>query len=286
MKAHERNLRVEHRQAALFGLAAVGLVTAGTVIVAYLAVTAVPFVLQHRSALISWHWDPRAGHFGLWPFLGGTAAVTAVALTVAVPLALSVGIVGARVAGPQLRSGLVRVLTVLAAVPSVVYGWWGLAVIVPAVRRVTGGPGFSILAAGIVLGLMLIPTLALLFQEAIVRVPREWVEGSLALGATEDQTLVYLLWPCAGPGLARAVVVGLARAFGETMAVQMVIGGQPAWTSNLAHPGATLTTQILTDLAVFPPGTGGYRALAAMALILVGTMYALVRWSERWEGPQ
>ncbi|MDA8193611.1 MAG: ABC transporter permease subunit [Thermaerobacter sp.] len=285
MTAHSRRLRTDRRQQVLLGAAAGLYAAVGLGVLLMLLVSSGPLLLRVGvwQALLGVHWNPLAGQFGLVPFMSGTLLVTALAILLALPLAMALAVVGARVlrgTGPSLMT---RGLTVLAAVPSVIYGWWGLTTVVPVVRRWSGGPGFSLASAGIVLALMILPTLAVLFQDALTRVPPTWQEGSLALGATDDQTLVRLIWPAARANLFRAMLVAVARALGETMAVQMVIGGQTIWQLNLLRPGATLTTQILTDLAVFPPGTAGYRALAVMALLLMAGMYMLVRISERWE---
>lgn len=232
--------------------------------------------------LLSSRWDPINGHYGLWPFVAGTVAVTVLALLVAVPLALGSAVALLRRLWPPVVQPMEKVVTVLSAIPSVIFGWWGLLVVVPGVRRVFGGPGFSILAAGLVLALMLLPTLSLLFYQGLKAVPVRYQEGSDALGASPDQTLMRVLIPCAGPALVQGVLVGVARALGETMAVQMVIGGATRVPFGVTAPGATLTTQILTDGTVFPPGTTGHAVIDAMALVLMVGMYLLVRASERW----
>lgn len=230
-------------------------------------------------------WDPLEGRYGLLPFILGTVTVTVLALIVAVPLSLGVGITMAEQLPRVLREWSVRALTVLTAVPSVVFGWWGLQMVVPWVRTHIGGPGFSLLSAGLVLAAMLLPTLSLLFFEGLKGVPRAYHEGSAALGATPDQTLIRMVLPCAMPSLLQSLMVAVARAVGETMAVQMVIGGQTALPAGMASPGATLTTQLFTDLTVFPPGTSGHAVLDLMALILMAGMYFLVRLTARWGSP-
>lgn len=232
--------------------------------------------------LLSGLWDPVQGRFGLGPFLIGTVVVTGIALVIAVPVSLGSAITLSARLSQQTQTSAIRVLTVLTAVPSVVFGWWGLLVIVPWIRGRLGGPGFSLLAAGMVLAVMLVPTLSLLYYHALRAVPQRYHEGSDALGATPDQTLTRVVIPCAWPALVPALLVAVARALGETIAVQMVIGGQTAIPTGLTGPGATLTTQILTDVTVFPPGTPGHAVIDIMALVLVVGMYLLVRASERW----
>ncbi len=232
--------------------------------------------------LLSNVWDPLAGHYGIGPFVVGTVVVSLLALVVSVPLALGTAVVVSQSVGRWVKESATQALNVLTAVPSVIFGWWGLQMVVPWVRTHAGGPGFSLLAAGLVLALMVLPTLALFFTQALARVPETYREASLALGGTPDRTLVRVILRCALPGLLNGLFVGVARALGETMAVQMVIGGNTLMPSGLRDPGATLTTQIITDMTVFPPGTRGHAVLDVMALILMIGMYLLVRLSERW----
>lgn len=266
------------------GLAAGLFALVGIILVASLAAGAWPMLGAPRAAanLIGAVWDPLRGRYGVAPFVVGTAAVTLTALVIAVPIALGVAVSIVHQVGALGRGWILRVLTVLTAVPSVIFGWWGLQMVVPWVRAHVGGPGFSLLAAGIVLALMILPTLSLFFAQALAKVPNALKEGSAALGATPDQTLLRVELPFAMPALVNGLVVGLARALGETMAVQMVVGGQTAIPAGLAAPGATLTTQIFTDMTAFPPGTAGHAVLDIMALLLLAAMYVLVRTAERW----
>ena len=279
-KSRSRDIQPRRLTALVTGLFAL----VGTGILAVLVIGILPIVARPRlfTDLLGGLWDPLAGHFGLAPFLVGTVVVTGVAIVLAVPLGLGVAVTLCQGFLGRLRASIVKALTVLTAVPSVIFGWWGLLVVVPWVRQHVGGAGFSLLAAGVVLAIMLLPTISLLFYHALYNVPRAYREGSAALGATPDQTLLRVVLPCALPALVQSLLVGVGRALGETMAVQMVIGGQTALPSGLASPGATLTTQILTDMTVFPPGTRGHAVLDAMALVLMVGMYWLVRVSDRW----
>jgi phosphate transport system permease protein len=256
----------------------------GLALVAALLVGAWPVIGEPRpmANLLGSFWDPLRGHYGLAPFFVGTVVVTATAMAVALPFSLAVGVVLSRPLPDAVRQAVVRALTVLTAVPSVIFGWWGLLAVVPWVRARFGGAGFSLLAAGLVLAVMVTPTLSLLFYQALRSVPRSYRDGSAALGATPDQTLVRVELVCALPLLIQAVLIAVARAVGETMAVQMVIGGQTVLPTGWTSPGATFTTQILTDLSVFPPGTRGHAVLDVMALVLMVGMYLLVRLAERW----
>ncbi|NMP22139.1 ABC transporter permease subunit [Sulfobacillus sp. DSM 109850] len=269
--------RIAGAGAALFGLVGLGLVA--SLVVGGWRVLGEPAVVAN---VLSNFWDPLKGRYGLGPFVAGTITVSVIALMVAVPLALATAVVASQNLSRWAKDILSRGLDILTAVPSVIFGWWGIQMVVPWVRAHTGGPGFSLLAAGLVLALMVLPTLGLFFFHALERVPRTYREASLALGGTPDQTLTRVVLRCALPGLVNGLLVGVARAVGETMAVQMVIGGNTTFPTGVAAPGATLTTQIVTDMTAFPPGTRGHAVLDVMALLLMVGMYVLVRLSERW----
>lgn len=264
----------------LFGLVGLSLLAA-------LVIGAWPLLGEPRplANLMSPVWAPLAHRFGLMPFVAGTIVVTVIALGLAIPVSLGSAITLSRLIPQNLQPAGVKMLTVLTAVPSVIFGWWGLLVVVPWVRVHVGGPGFSLLAAGVVLSLMLMPTFSLLYYQALRAVSMRYQEASDALGASPDQTLIGVVLPCAFPALVQGLFVGVARALGETMAVQMVIGGQTVMPKGLTAPGATLTTQILTDVTVFPQGTRGHAVLDLMALLLMIAMYLLVRATERWGTP-
>jgi phosphate transport system permease protein len=235
------------------------------------------------AVLFGFRWAPEHGQYGLMPFIWGSVAVGVLALLGSVPTGIALGVVTARRIPPAAGRVVTGGLTGLVAVPSVIFGWWGLDVAVPAVRRIAGGPGFSLLAAGITVAVMVLPTLAVLAGEAIRGVPPALEDASRALGAGEDQTLWYVTLRAAGPGIVRAVILAAGRALAETMAVQMVVGGQPVARLPLTWPGSTLTTGILTHLALYPPDTPGAEAVTAMAfLLLIGT-FLLQRELSHWE---
>lgn len=258
------------------------LVLLGLAMLAVLVSGTVEFVRSHglNASLLGMLYDPSAGRFGLLPFIAGSLVVTAIALVVAFPLALSVAVVVRQMSSSRIQT-VRQVLSGLVAIPSVVFGWWGLGLIVPTIRALSGRPGFSLLAAGLVLAVMILPTLSLLSLNALARVPVPWVEGSLALGATPDQTLGRLILSVSRVALFEASILAVARALGETMAVQMVIGGRVLLPHSVLGPGATLTTQLLTDMSLLPPGVPGHHVLDFMALLLLGAMYGMVVLVER-----
>lgn len=265
--AESRRVRLLYAAAALLALVMAGvlgwLVTDTAVLVAHAGVVPV---------LLGFHFDPSRDRFGLLPFVWGSVVVGVLAMAVAVPLALAWAVLAAKRVPRTVGSSLMTAMTMLVAVPSVVWGWWGLETVVPAVRTVLGGPGFSLLAAGVTVAVMVVPTVAALASGSLSQVPSAIEDASRALGADEDTTLVAVTLVEARPGLYRAVLLGEARVLAETMAVAMVVGGQSVARLRIGWPGATLTTGILTHLAAVAPQSLGERAVAAMALLLlVGT---------------
>lgn len=257
--------------ARLFGAAALGLAAVLAGLVAFLAVGSARFLARETlgAVLLGTRWDPFRGTYQIGLFVAGSLIVSALALILAGPLAVAVAVFVRETATRAERRVLVLFLTLAGAVPSVAYGWWGLSVIVPFVRRVSGGAGYGLLSAGLVLTVMILPTFALLAARALEAVPGAWTEAALAVGATEDQALWTVVLPAGFAGIRAAALSALARALGETMAVQMVIGGTTDAFHGLFGPGATLTTQILTDMTLIPPGSPAHGVLDLMALLLV-----------------
>ncbi len=176
--------------------------------------------------LLGTTWRPGQEQFGLLAMIAGSLLVTLGALVLGLPLALGAAIFLAEVAPPAVRAIVRPAIELLAGIPSVVYGLFGMVVLVPLVRQipVPGNSGFGILAASIVLAVMILPTIANLAEDAIRAVPREYKEGSLALGTTHWQTITGVILPAARSGIVAAIILGIGRALGETMAMIMVIG--------------------------------------------------------------
>ena len=178
------------------------------------------------ALLTGQEWRPQSGQFGLLPMLAGSVLVTLGSLVLGVPLALGCAIFLAEVAPVRVRAVVRPAVELLAGIPSVVYGLFGLVVLVPLIRAipVPRNSGFGLLSASIVLAVMILPTIANIAEDAIRAVPREYKEGSLALGTTHWQTIVGVILPAARSGIVAAVILGVGRALGETMAMIMVIG--------------------------------------------------------------
>lgn len=193
-------------------------------------------------------WQPDRGLFGVFPMILGSVAVTLGALLVAVPLGLGMASFLAELAPRRLAGAIRPAVDLLAGIPSVVYGFVGLTILVPWLRNTFGGPGFSVLAGSLLLGVMVLPTVVAVAEDAIRAVPRSYREGSLALGASEWQTLTRVVLPAARPGIVAAVVLGMGRAIGETMAVLMVTGNVTELPTSILAPARTLTASIALEM--------------------------------------
>ena len=203
--------------------------------------------------LFSSAWQPLKGEFGLWPFLMGTLWVTAVALIIALPISLLTAIYLSEYAPRSIREAARPLVDLLAGVPSVVFGVWGMLAVVPFVGRVlaplfgTASSGYSILAGGIVLAVMIFPTIIHVSLEVFASVPHALREASLSLGATRWETVRRVVLRKGGQGILAAGLLGLSRAFGETMAVLMVVGNVPVAPRSLFAPGYPLPALIANN---------------------------------------
>jgi phosphate ABC transporter, permease protein PstC len=236
------------------------------------------FTQNHMSItnfLFSSNWAPdnpaaKGGpKIGAAIFLVGSVAVSIFAVLLSTPLSLSAAIFMTQIS-PRIGEKFLRpAIEIFVGIPSVVYGWIGLSVLVPLIRNVIGGLGFSVLAGGIVLTIMIFPTIASVSADAIRTLPSEYKEASLALGATRWQTIRKILIPATMPGVLTGVVLGMARAFGEALAVQMVIGNSIRFPGSLLDSTTTLTSVITMDMGNTIAGSTWNNALWSMALLLL-----------------
>ena len=201
--------------------------------------------------LFSTRWEPTAAtpHYGILSFILGSIYVTGLALLFAVPVGLSVGVYLAELAEQKASRVIRSAVELLAGIPSVIYGLFGIAVISAVTRTLFGGTGYSLLSASIVLAIMTLPTIINVTEVSLRAVPQELKEGSLALGATHWQTIIRVLIPAGRSGIIAGVVLGMGRAIGETMAVLMVGGNAPIMPSGLTGKVRTLTMNIITDMS-------------------------------------
>jgi phosphate transport system permease protein len=192
--------------------------------------------------------DPDNPGFGILPFIVGSFYVTFVALAIGVPIGLACAIFLAELASGRVARILRSVVELLAGIPSVIYGFFGIVVISTGVRELFGGTGYCVLSASIILAIMILPTVINISEVSIRAVPRDFKEGSLAIGATHWQTITKVLLPAARSGIVASIVLGIGRAVGETMAVLMVAGNAPIMPKGLLSKVRTLTMNIITDM--------------------------------------
>lgn len=210
----------------------------------------VPLILDIGlgNFLFEMEWNPTKGVFGIGTMLIGSILITLTSLAWAVPLGVATAIFMAEIAPPKVGKLLGSLVELLAGIPSVVYGFFGLIVIVPIIRTYLGGNGLSVLAGAIVLGIMVLPTIVNISRDSILAVPKEYKEGSLALGATHYQSIRRVILPAARSGIITAIVLGMGRAIGETMAVVMVTGNSTIVPDSLLSPVRTMTSNIVLEM--------------------------------------
>ena len=218
-------------------------------------------------------WTPLFSepHFGIMPLVAGTLVTTMVAILVAIPLGTVIAIYLSEFAPHKVRESVKPVLELLGAVPTVVYGYFALLVVTPFLQRfVPGLPGFNMLSAGLVIGLMIVPYVSSISEDAMRAVPNYMREGSYAMGATRLQTAVRVVVPGALSGIAAAYILGLSRAVGETMVVAVAAGMQPNLTFDPRQPAETITAFIVqVSLGDLPHGSIGYQSSFAAGLVLM-----------------
>lgn len=221
--------------------------------------------------LFSNNWKPyeSPASFGALAFIIGSTFISMGAVVLSAPVAVSLAVF-VNVISKGIGNKLIKPsLEILVGIPSVVYGWVGISVLVPFIKNHVGGMGFSLLAGVLVLSLMILPTIATLSIDAIKSIPREHIEASYGLGATRWQTIKNVIIPGARSGILTGVVLGIARAFGEALAVQMVIGNAIKIPDGILSSTSTLTSILTMDMANTVGGTPWNDALWTLALILL-----------------
>jgi len=218
-------------------------------------------------------WTPlfADAHYGIMPLVAGTLTTTMVALAVAVPLGITIAIYLSEFAPSRVREVVKPILELLGAVPTVVYGYFALQFVTPLLQQIIPGlPGFNMLSAGLVIGLMIVPFVSSVSEDAMRAVPRYMREGSFAMGATRLQTALRVVVPGAFSGIAAAFILGISRAVGETMVVAIAAGMQPNLTFDPREPAATITAFIVqVSLGDLPHGSIGYQSIFAAGLVLL-----------------
>ena len=253
----------------LFALCACISILAVILICLFLFSNGVPAIgeIGAGSFLLGEKWKPLENQFGIFPMIIGSIYVTAGAVLVGVPIGILCAVFLARFCPPRLHKLLKPAIDLLAGIPSIVYGFFGLVVIVPLMQTLFGGSGKGILTASLLLGIMILPTIISVTETSIRAVPESYYEGALALGATKERSVFCAVMPGARSGITAGVILGTGRAIGETMAVVMVAGNSAVMPDSLLSGVRTLTANIVLEM--------GYAAdlhrdaLIATAVVLI-----------------
>jgi phosphate transport system permease protein len=225
--------------------------------------------------ILSTKWAPDSAtpSYGILPFIAGTIGVTAVAVLIATPISIGLAIFLSEIAPAWAKAIVQPALEVFVGIPSVVWGWLGIVILVPFLRTQFSWAGFNVgfswLAGSLVVGIMILPTVTAVTYDSYVAIPQDQRTASLALGTTRWQTIRHILIPGAAAGTLTAIVLGTTRAAGEALAVQMVIGNRPVMPTSLTQPVTTLTSQITLDMGNTVFGEAWNNVLWTMGLVLL-----------------
>ena len=275
VKKHAERVRPNARQVRETLMRIVFLVTACISILAVILIcifmfaNGIPTIAEIGPAnfLLGTKWNPLNGIFGILPMIVGSLYVTAGAVLIGVPVGILCAVYLARFCSKRLYRVLKPLIDLLAGIPSIVYGFFGLVVIVPLIQQLTGGSnGKNILTASLMLGIMILPTIISVSESAIRAVPESYYEGALALGATHERSVFFAVLPAAKSGILAGVILGIGRAIGEATAVKMVAGNQPILPTSILSGVRTLTSNIVVEMGY---AEGLHReALIATAVVL------------------
>lgn len=252
----------------VFIIAACTSIAAVILICLFLFVNGIPAIgkIGIFDFLLGSTWRPSNGLYGILPFILGSLYVTSGAIIIGVPIGVLAAVFMARFCPRSLYRVLKPAINLMAGIPSIVYGFFGMVIIVPAIRGIFGGTGSNILTASILLGMMILPTIINLSESAIRAVPNSYYEGALALGATHERSVFCATLPAAKSGILAGVVLGIGRAIGETMAVIMVAGNSVAMPDSILSGVRTMTSNIVTEMGY---ASGLHReALIATGVVL------------------
>ncbi|MBM4271054.1 MAG: phosphate ABC transporter permease subunit PstC [Deltaproteobacteria bacterium] len=212
-------------------------------------------------------YDPPS--YGIWPLIIGSFIVTIFACLIAVPLGILSAVYISEIAPPAVREIMKSIIELLAGLPSVVLGFFGMVIVAPWLQETFDLPtGLNIVNASVILALMAVPTISSISEDAIYAVPQEFKEASYALGATKFETIVRVIMPAAFSGISTAVILGMARAIGETMVVLMVAGGAASIPESIFDSVRPMPASIAAEMGEAPFGSGHYHALFATGIVL------------------
>lgn len=261
-KVLERTMHV------LFLLCACVSILAVALICVYLFASGVPAMAEIglTDFLFGTKWKPSSGSFGIFPMIIGSILVTGIAVVIGVPIGILCAVFMSHYCPKKLYRFVKPAINLLAGIPSIVYGFFGLMVIVPIMKDLFGGSGKSLLTAGILLGIMILPTVIKTTEASLNAVPRSYYEGSLALGATHERSVFFASLPAAKSGILAAIILGVGRAIGETMAVILVAGNQTILPKSITSGIRTMTSNIVIEMGY---ATGLHQeALIATGVVL------------------
>ena len=261
----ERNEKLIQIALAIIAFSAISFLA---VITFFIFIEGTPIIIKYgiKNFLFGMDWYPSEKIFGILPMIVGSIEVTTGALIIGIPLGLACAVSLTEFSSKRTRQILKPVIELLAGIPSVVYGFIGVVILVPFIRDNFGGPGLSVLAAAIILGIMILPTIISISIDSLLAVPRTYREGSIALGATQWQTTIMVMFPAARSGIITSIILGMGRAIGETMAVIMIAGNAINIPHSILDPVRTLTSNIALEIGY---STGEHRqALFATGVVL------------------
>lgn len=259
---------------ALFLICACVSILAVVLICVYLFASGVPAIgeIGVTDFLFGTKWKPSSGYYGIFPMIIGSILVTGIAVVIGVPIGILCAVFMSHYCPEKLYRFVKPAINLLAGIPSIVYGFFGLVVIVPIMKELFGGSGKSLLTAGILLGIMILPTVIKTTESSLNAVPKSYYEGSLALGATHERSVFFASLPAAKSGILAAIILGVGRAIGETMAVILVAGNQTVIPKSITSGIRTLTSNIVMEMGY----AGGLHREALIATGVVLFVFILI----------
>lgn len=259
---------------ALFLICACVSILAVVLICVYLFASGVPAMAEigFTDFLFGAKWKPSSGYYGIFPMIIGSILVTGIAVIIGVPIGILCAVFMSHYCPKKLYRFVKPAINLLAGIPSIVYGFFGLVVIVPIMKDLVGGSGKSLLTAGILLGIMILPTVIKTTESSLNAVPKSYYEGALALGATHERSVFFASLPAAKSGILAAIILGVGRAIGETMAVILVAGNQTILPKSITSGIRTMTSNIVIEMGY----AGGLHREALIATGVVLFVFILI----------
>ena len=259
---------------ALFLICACVSILAVVLICVYLFSTGIPAMgeIGVTDFLFGTKWKPSSGYYGIFPMIIGSILVTGIAIAIGVPIGILCAVFMSHYCPKKLYAFVKPAINLLAGIPSIVFGFFGLMVIVPIMKELFGGSGKSLLTAGVLLGIMILPTVIKTTESSLNAVPRSYYEGALALGATHERSVFFASLPAAKSGILAAIILGVGRAIGETMAVILVAGNQTVIPKSIISGVRTMTSNIVMEMGY----AGGLHRGALIATGVVLFVFILI----------